>query len=356
MDPYATAWLDSLMQSSDLAWFGRGDRKIGFAFGQDLDLFLPGPGYQKASEADTEEEIKTLLPEHLGRYSFFDISRYAGLNSEQTAGKLWDFAWKGKVLNDSFAGLRMGVLNKFKPSPPASRGRGRRGQFNRWKSSRPLLGAWYLPDMAEIAPDIIEKAEIEKDRARQLFRRYGVLFRDILLKKVPELRWGSLFKTLRLMELSGEILSGYFFEGISGLQFISYEALRFLQNPLPLDAVFWLNATDPASFCGTQIKDMDQPLPQRLPFTDLVFHGTNLVILSKRSGKHLDIRVPHDHPFLPRYLEFFKKLVGREFNPRKFILVETINDEPSAASPYAEALLSFGFSKDYKGLELRRKY
>src|SRR6266545_1437779 len=39
LEPYFTAWLDSLMQTSDLMWFGCGEGKLSFAFPEDLDLF-----------------------------------------------------------------------------------------------------------------------------------------------------------------------------------------------------------------------------------------------------------------------------------------------------------------------------
>ena len=81
--------------------------------------------------------------------------------------------------------------------------------------------------------DSIDDAELVKDRVRQLFRRYGILFRELLANELPLLQWAKIFKALRLMELSGEILSGYFFEGIPGVQFISHEAFRFLNEPLP---------------------------------------------------------------------------------------------------------------------------
>ena len=47
ISPYYPSWLDSLMQSSELTWFGGGKEKLGFAFHSDLDLFqLPGPEYK----------------------------------------------------------------------------------------------------------------------------------------------------------------------------------------------------------------------------------------------------------------------------------------------------------------------
>ena len=37
MEPYYTAWMDSLMQNSDLIWFGRGNKRVGFCFREDLE-------------------------------------------------------------------------------------------------------------------------------------------------------------------------------------------------------------------------------------------------------------------------------------------------------------------------------
>ncbi len=357
LSPYSLSWLDSLIQSSDLSWFGCGDKKIGFAFREDLELFMTAPdSSEETKKNNTGIDIEKLLPDKRGRYSFFDIITYSGLNSETASEELWKLVWQGELLNDTFAVLRKGIMNKFNPSKIEGKRRGRRGHFNRWKSSRPLLGNWYAPDYGWGETDAMEEMEIQKDRVRQLLRRYGILFREILSREVSLLNWGSLFKTLRLMELSGEILSGHFFKGIQGLQFISHEAFRFLQESLPEDKVYWMNAADPASLCGIKIEGLEYDLPSRLLTNHLVFHGKELVLVSKRSCKHLDIHVSFDHPHLIRYFSFFKIILNREFNPRRSIMIETINDEEAKESPYAGKLMEFGFSKDYKGLELWRHY
>ena len=57
----------------------------------------------------------------------------------------------------------------------------------------------------------------EKRTARRLLLdRYGILFRELLQRELPAFRWSSVFRSLRIMELSGEILAGYFFHGIPG--------------------------------------------------------------------------------------------------------------------------------------------
>ncbi len=47
-----------------------------------------------------------------------------------------------------------------------------------------------------------------------------------------------------------------------------------------------------------------------------------------------------------------KFLYGKEFNPGKMILVETINGKPALESDYSQPLKEFGFAMCYKGFEL----
>ena len=359
--PYYPAWLDSLMQTSGLLWFGCGKRKISFAFTDDLELFLAGEeGGSDAPGAEGKippDRLAKLLPEKIGRYSLLDIARFAKMDSRAVTEKLWKLAWQGLVTNDAFATIRQGILNDFAPLDlRTERGRPSRSAYNRWAASRPLIGSWYALDTEGIERDPIDDAELVKDRARQLLRRYGILFREILAGELPPLQWAKVFRALRLMELSGEILAGYFFEGIPGAQFISHDAFRFLQEPLPEESVFWLNAADPASLCGVRLEALKGSLPSRVPSTHLVYHGKQPVVVSRRSGSVLDILTASDDPRIPDYLAFCKVILTRQFNPGKAVLVETINGKPALESEYAKPLTAFGFSRYHKGLELVRKY
>jgi ATP-dependent helicase Lhr and Lhr-like helicase len=82
-------------------------------------------------------------------------------------------------------------------------------------------------------------AELDKERARMVLARFGVIFRELLEHELPPLRWPRLFRALRLLELSGEIVAGHFFDGIPGLQFATHEAIRKLAHPLPSDRLYW---------------------------------------------------------------------------------------------------------------------
>ncbi len=354
LEPYYGNWLDGLLQTSGLIWFGCGKKKISFAFQEDLELFHD-PDERKSSTGDDALPDR-LFPDARGRYSLFDIAGHAGLDTAAASEKLWDMAWHGLISNDSFEAMRKGITGKFEPKPVhAEPLRGRRTGLNRWSASRPLSGHWYALDYGA-ERDPVEREEIVKDRVRVLFRRYGVLFREIVTPELPAMQWGKVFRTLRLMELSGEVMSGYFFEGIPGIQFISHEAFRFLSQGLPEDAVYWMNAADPASLCGVKLEGLKGLLPARLSATHVVFHGRRPVIISKRNGKALEISMPPENPILPECLSFFKAMLSREFEPMQSVLVETVNGVPASQSDYARVLRDFGFEKHFKGLMLRRRF
>jgi ATP-dependent Lhr-like helicase len=354
IENYRSEWLDHLMADTELIWFGCGERKISLAFNQDLELFHPSRGTGRSGDGD---ELTHLIPDRRGRYSFLEIAEFAHLDTVHATELLWKEAWKGNVTSDSFRTIRKGVMTGFTPRAFSDEARlaSRRSGFNRWKVSRPMEGNWLRIDRPAKEEDILEEEELVKDRIRQLLKRYGILFRELLSNELLPLQWRAIFRSLRLMELSGEVLSGYFFEGISGPQFISHEAFRMLQEQLPQDAVFWVNAVDPASLCGLGLESLPG-LPARIPSTHLVYHGSRLVMISKRSGKNLEIMAQPADEHLAEFFTLFKDLLTREFNPLQKISIETINGEPAIKSPYAEALKKFGFRSARNVLELWKEF
>ena len=142
--------------------------------------------------------------------------------------------------------LRSGVMNRFQAESLAeAKVPRRRLSFSRWQNTRPASGNWFeLNSQEGDSLDAIDRQELVKDRIRLLFKRYGIIFREILWNELPPLRWGNIFPVLRLMELSGEIFTGQFFRGIQGLQFCTPAALHHilkamthvLLKPLPVCA------------------------------------------------------------------------------------------------------------------------
>jgi ATP-dependent Lhr-like helicase len=397
LQSYFPSWLDSLLMQSDLMWFGCGRERASFCFKQDYELFA-GPRRKE------DESLGKLFPDKRGRFSFWNILDYSGLSSHTLTKTLWDGIWQGKLLNDSWNSVRQGMLNRFRVQEVSNGGRVRRSGFDRWKAARPLEGNWYFleknrrapipdarglqdkvpdrrgseglgaedPGIEKVEPedlnpedldpedldpedvDPLEEEELNRDRVRQLFQRYGILFRELLVNELPPLRWSRLFRTMRIMELGGEILSGHFFKGISGPQFISNHAFRILQGGLKEDAIFWINACDPVSLCGIKIDGLPYKFPKRVPTNHLVFHGRNLVMVSRRKGKEIDFLVPADRKEIPEYLGIFKSLLNRDYRPETAIKVYTVNQEAVNISPYGVKLLSFGFRRSYRCYILER--
>ncbi len=350
LEPYLPAWLDTLLAETELAWSGCGPRRIIFTLAGDRELLLTG---------STIEDGADLLPQPVGRYTFAELLAHTRLPSAELARRLWQAVWDGVVSCSSFAPVRSGARGGFRPSlleerPQAA---GRRARFDRWRGSRPFAGAWYrLPAVAEPG-DPLDAEERNRDRVRVLLDRYGVLFRELLERELPALRWSALSRTLRLMELGGEVIGGRFFAGVPGLQLASPATVRRLEQGLPADRVFWLNAMDPASPCGLGLGGFSFELPRRAPGNHLVFHGSRLVVTSAGSGRRLTVVVGPDHPRLGDYLAFLRVQLGRNERPRRAVVVETVNGEPAAASPYRDVLADIAaVTRSGRGLRLSRRY
>jgi ATP-dependent Lhr-like helicase len=341
---YSPSWLDAVIREGDLRWVGGEHRHVAFCFESDLDLMHEEDG---GEASETVDDAFDVFPGRAGRYDFSTLLGQTGYRPNDLSDRLWTMVWRGRLTNDTFSALRKGIENRFQVPNLAtaeadSSGRrrrvGMRSSFSRWKGSLPYAGNWFLLPRPEPVGDLLETEERKKDRVRLLLERYGILFRQLLERELPAFRWGSIFRALRLMELSGEVLSGYFFHGIPGPQFISHQALRALSRKLPEDAVYWLNATDPASLCGVQIESVKGTLPKRIAGTHLVYHGARLVAVSQQYGRILMFRVPPDDSHLSEYLGVLRHLLTRQFQPLRRITIETINGDEAARSSYVDAL------------------
>ena len=351
LKPYDPSWLDSIMQQGDLRWIGMEERKAAFSFEADLDLLQEegdSPKNPEASEIarpeprrhlylvgdspkDEDADLLRLFPDPGARYAFSALTGSFKGTPANLADLLWKQVFRGNLTSDTFASLRHGIENNFRVNEPAlapsKYGRRRRGgartAFSLWKGSLPMAGAWMRVPWPEPAQDLLAKAERDKERVRLLLDRYGILFRELLQNELPAFGWRNLFKTLRLMELSGEILTGYFFTGVPGPQFISREGLRMLQGKFPDNSIYWICATDPASICGMKLDALKGKLPRRVASTHLVYHGTQLVMESRRNAKDLVFYAPAASPHLQSYFGLFHHLLARRFQPMRRIAIET---------------------------------
>jgi ATP-dependent Lhr-like helicase len=373
--PYDPSWLDSLMQEGNLLWLGSEDHHITFCFDQDLDLLQEKENPEmslrgsEATEAIPEgfksEKIAALFQDTAAKYNFSTLLRVSQGSEPRLAKRLWEEVWQGQITNDTFIALRQAIMNRFDVDQMVAEnekrlrhrmGRRRRISLREEKGGNYFAGNWHLIPRPEVPDDLLETEERRKERVRLLLDRYGILFRELLQKEWPALRWSAVFRALRIMELSGEAVSGVFFHGIPGPQFISQKAFHRLQQRLPEDVIYWMNSIDPASLCGIPMDSLRGTLPPRVSSTHLVFRGKDLKAISRRNGKDLSFLAPHDDPDLPKYFISLQHLLTRKFQPLRRIAIETINGEKSTESPYIPILrTAFDLSIDPKEVVLFRK-
>jgi ATP-dependent Lhr-like helicase len=263
------------------------------------------------------------------------------------------------VTNSSFATLRKGLLSGFTGEAAATRSGKRRWpgrQPSRQRSrsqTRPITGTWWLVAPGEETDPLID-LENDKERVRALLRRYGIVFRRLVGRELPHLRWSSLFKALRLMELSGEVVAGSFVGGADLPQFALPGVLERLAAE-PRKDVYWISALDPASPCGLCLDTAYPDLPARLPGNHLVFRGSELVMTSTRYGADLLFHVEPDDPDIGEILGPLTNMVTRKWNPRR-VSVETVNGLPVRDSPYSQPLERHGFRNEFRSFVLDAGY
>ncbi|MEM9160775.1 MAG: ATP-dependent helicase, partial [Verrucomicrobiota bacterium] len=357
---YQSSWLDVLMIEEGLCWYSSKQRAIGFAFDDELGDLLNGDGKREGLNEREELVLETV---RRGRFSFQGLLSELDISSSELDDVLWSLVWKGTISNDTFASARRGVLADFKSLgdiqakrvEASSARRARRGRSVRsiGRAIPTYPGNWYaLPELSTES-DEIEELERQKYRVRILLDRYGVLFRELLQKEETGFQWRDVFKALRLMELSGELLAGRFFEGMMGLQFISHEAFRSLRAGVEKKAIYWHAAVDPVSLCGLGLEVFKGKLPKRLAANRMVWRGEELAMVVSRNGRELQIEVEPDDEDLPEIFEVLRHMLGRRVQAAATIQVEIINGESALRSPYLAALEgSFRMHRDHKRVVL----
>ena len=169
-----------------------------------------------------------------------------------------------------------------------------------------------------------------------LVDRYGLACRELANREGGALRWSSLFRALRLMELAGEVVAGYFFTGLSGPQFVPPSALMLMQSERPGPEDFWCNALDPISPCGL---GLDWPeLPQRRPNNHLAFHQGVLALVIENQGKRLTFHLPPEHCERRGVLAPLAFLLARQ----RRVTIESVNGVSARESAYLPALETVG--------------
>lgn len=195
------------------------------------------------------QDLRRLLGDR-GACFFADLVRMSRHLPAEVEEGLWELAAAGVVTADGFDNLRALM------DPRRRRAEGR----ERSRRPRHAPGRWSLLRHAPMPPpDPSPSSDRQKGRneatARQLLRRYGIVFRDLLMRESLVTAWRDLLVVYRRMELKGEVRGGRFVEGFTGEQFALPEAVEALRagrtaGSQTASAEIRLSACDPLNLAG----------------------------------------------------------------------------------------------------------
>ena len=181
-----------------------------------------------------------------GASFFADVTRGTRQLQAEVEQGLWELASVGLVTADGFDNLRA-LLD-----PKRRRGIGRHQK----RRPRHTIGRWSLLTTGTDEQDGQTKQAFNPTEAwaRQLLRRYGIVFRDLLKRESLAVAWRDLLMIYRRLELRGEIRGGHFVSGMTGEQFglpEAVEALRAVRNDPQAGAQeIRLSGSDPLNLVG----------------------------------------------------------------------------------------------------------
>ncbi len=226
-------------RQAPLAFLLREDAPWLLAPGTDVD------GIRRQISSDAEAAFDYL--DRRGASFLNEIARGTGRMPAVVEDALWELVARGLVTGDGVAGLRVLLQPENKRvhqrrhlrALPGGRGAPRLMAVGRWSRWR---------ETGEISEE-----ERNEKLARQLLRRYGVMFRELLTRETHAPPWRKVLGIYRRLEARGEIRGGRFVQGFVGEQFAlaeAIEALRTIRRTPASDEPVLVHAGDPLNLVG----------------------------------------------------------------------------------------------------------
>ncbi len=234
---------------------------------------VSGPLSIRLSLSGVAEAIYECL-ERRGACFFPDLTNRTGHVAAEVEQALWELVAAGLVTADGFDPLRALV------DPRRRRAEGR----DRARRPRHSAGRWALFEGHPQDPgaDATSMVDPHEQWAKQLARRYGVIFRDVLKRESLPLTWRELLIQYRKMEWRGEMRGGRFVDGFTGEQFAlpeAVEALRAIRRDPQAGAQdIRLSPADPLNLVGIILPG------------DRISSHTSKLILFRDGAQALDAR------------------------------------------------------------------
>ena len=267
MNRYNRGWLDQLCLSGQVAWArlhppsnGVGSRRgntphtlpMSLVFRENLIFHLAeksGDFLNEVKLSGLAEHILEVL-EGRGACFFQELVQHTRQLESNIRQGLAELVSAGLVTCDGFAGLRDLIAPKRRtPARSPRRPRGRKLILS--TVDRTASGRW-----SKLERDlgyVVEEGELIEFKARQLLRRYGVVFHKLLVREAHTPPWRELLRVYRRLEARGEIRGGRFITGFSGEQYALPEAvgqLRAMRRRKQRGSLVTVNGADPLNLVG----------------------------------------------------------------------------------------------------------
>jgi ATP-dependent Lhr-like helicase len=212
---------------------------ITFFVREDADWMTPHDSVENAQGlSDVARQVLEYLRQR-GASFFADIVRATGRLKAEIETGLWELVAGGVVTADGFDNLR----SLIDPKRRAGQGSGR--------TTRPRhsAGRWAILH----TDSAVERDRVVEATCWMMLQRYGVVFRDLLVRESNLPKWRELQIAFRRLEARGEIRGGRFVDGFLGEQFalpVAVESLRATRKLPPSGEVITISAADPLNLVG----------------------------------------------------------------------------------------------------------
>jgi ATP-dependent Lhr-like helicase len=346
VEGYEREWLDRLGLAGEIAWTvfdGDATRalRVGVVLRENAGwLARAADGGASTLEPNTKN---VLLHLQLRGASFAqDLARATGLDPATVLAALWTLFRAGLVTPDTFSAIVAGMEMPAAAAIPGRR-RHRRGQARGAPARLPVLGRW----SATASDEALAPEEAHEARAHLLLARYGVLARELVSGE-----WSDLRHALMRLEYAGEVVRGYFVEGLSGEQYALEDALRDLEEPAPRrsQSHVLVSLVDPANLWGRVFAlarlDGTRAPATRLPTSWLLLRRGRPVLLAEGHGRALTPLVGWEPGDFVGAVRAFQFVMDRPLalRPVRRLEVATWDGRPIEQTEAAATLRELGFA------------
>jgi ATP-dependent Lhr-like helicase len=263
---YNPQWLDDLCLAGDVAWARLSLKKtsgsargaspqratpITLALRRDLGALLESVrGADQPEDPSSGAAAATLdaLRQH-GALFFDDLASASRQLPAQLEEALWDLVARGLVSGDGFQSLRQIMTPAGSARARAARRHTRYGA--RLPRATAPQGRWSI--IHRFQPEPTHADDLAEQVAMQMLARYGVVFRDLVVRETHAVPWRDVVRALRRQEARGVVRGGRFVAGFIGEQYAlpdAVDALRRVRREARTGEIVRLNATDPLNLAG----------------------------------------------------------------------------------------------------------